>query len=118
MRYGLDFSKHEETEECHFKKIPHAQTNEVGFCITSLFKNIIDRYMYCNFQSNLTFDTVILWIMSSLSQGLPIISDCAAVMECRAHSVHTVGDHHVWYGSVSNAEINESEDNPLLYYIR
>nr|XP_022318176.1 uncharacterized protein LOC111121274 [Crassostrea virginica] len=78
VRYGLDFSKHEETEECHFKKIPHAQTNE----------------------------------------GLPIISDCAAVMECRAHSVHTVGDHHVWYGSVSNAEINESEDNPLLYYIR
>ena len=40
MRYGLDFSKHEETEECHFKKIPHAQTNEVSFGITSLFKKI------------------------------------------------------------------------------
>lgn len=51
-------------------------------------------------------------------QGIPIIYDCAAVMECRAHSVHTVGDHHVWYGSVFNAEISESEDNPLLYYIR
>lgn len=76
--YGLDFSKHIETEECQFKNIPHALTNE----------------------------------------GIPIIYDCAAVMECRAHSVHTVGDHHVWYGSVFNAEISESEDNPLLYYIR
>lgn len=28
--YGLDFSKHIETEECQFKNIPHALTNEVG----------------------------------------------------------------------------------------
>lgn len=27
--YGLDFSKHIETEECQFKNIPHALTNEV-----------------------------------------------------------------------------------------
>ncbi|XP_062585658.1 uncharacterized protein LOC134247293 isoform X3 [Saccostrea cucullata] len=78
VKYGVDFAKHVETEDCQFKEIPHAQTND----------------------------------------GVPIISDCAAVMECRAHSVHTVGDHHVWYGGVVNAEINESEDNPLLYYIR
>ncbi|XP_048760910.1 uncharacterized protein LOC125670041 [Ostrea edulis] len=78
VRYGLDFSKHVETKECQFEKIPHVQTNE----------------------------------------GIPIISGCAAVMECRAHSVHTVGDHHVWYGSVVNARTNETEDNPLLYYTR
>lgn len=28
--YGLDFSKHLETEECQFRNIPHALTNEVG----------------------------------------------------------------------------------------
>ena len=58
-------------------------------------------------------------IITVYFQGLLLISDCAAVMECRAHSVHTVGDHHVWYGDVVHAEISTQEyAEPLLYFTR
>ncbi|XP_060077751.1 uncharacterized protein LOC132557281 [Ylistrum balloti] len=51
-------------------------------------------------------------------EGLPLISGCSAVLECKAQSVHTVGDHHVWYGDVCNAVVNHSTPDPLLYFIR
>ncbi|KAK3090976.1 hypothetical protein FSP39_016164, partial [Pinctada imbricata] len=52
-------------------------------------------------------------------EGLPLISNCAAVMECRAHFVHTVGDHHVWYGEVTDARLSDQlETEPLLYFTR
>ena len=41
-----------------------------------------------------------------------------AVMICKAHSVHTIGDHHVWYGEVMHAYTNGEIVDPLLYYAR
>ncbi|XP_021380172.1 uncharacterized protein LOC110467376 isoform X1 [Mizuhopecten yessoensis] len=54
----------------------------------------------------------------SNDSGLPLISGCSAVLECTAKSVHTVGDHHVWYGDVYNGVLNDSTPDPLLYFIR
>ncbi|XP_069123115.1 uncharacterized protein [Argopecten irradians] len=51
-------------------------------------------------------------------QGLPLISGCSAVLECTAKSVHTVGDHHVWFGDVCSAVLNHNTPDPLLYFIR
>ena len=53
-----------------------------------------------------------------LLQDIPIIRDTMAVMICRAHSVHTIGDHHVWYGEVLHAYTNGEIVDPLLYYAR
>lgn len=51
-------------------------------------------------------------------QGIPIIPGCSAVMQCRANSVHTVGDHHVWYGSVFEASVSDDAPDTLLYYVK
>lgn len=51
-------------------------------------------------------------------EGLPLISGCTAVVQCKAHSVNNVGDHHVWYGSVCHADLNQDYPDPLLYFIR
>lgn len=51
-------------------------------------------------------------------EGIPIIPGCCAVMQCRAHSVHTVGDHHVWYGSVFEASVSDDAPDTLLYYVK
>lgn len=51
-------------------------------------------------------------------EGIPIIAGCSAVMQCRVHSVHTVGDHHVWYGSVFDAVVSDHAPDTLLYYVK
>ncbi|VDI74214.1 Hypothetical predicted protein [Mytilus galloprovincialis] len=51
-------------------------------------------------------------------EGIPIIAGCSAVMQCRVHSVHTVGDHHVWYGSVFDAVVSDNAPDTLLYYFK
>lgn len=51
-------------------------------------------------------------------QSLPIILGCCAVMECDVDSVHSVGDHNVWYGQVSDAHIDDNVSNPMLYQSR
>ncbi|KAL5019355.1 hypothetical protein ScPMuIL_005077 [Solemya velum] len=51
-------------------------------------------------------------------EGVPIIPECSAVLQCKAHSVHTVGDHHVWYGSVCDGSLPHQVSPPLLYFIR
>ncbi|XP_070581199.1 uncharacterized protein [Ptychodera flava] len=48
--------------------------------------------------------------------GAPILADVAGVLECKLHDVHTVGDHHVWYGEV--LKTTELRDEPLLYFAR
>ncbi|XP_046553751.1 uncharacterized protein LOC124263211 [Haliotis rubra] len=51
-------------------------------------------------------------------EGLPIILGSLAVFLCGTHSVHTVGDHHVWYGTVHGTSISESQMDPLLYFTK
>jgi len=53
-----------------------------------------------------------------LIQGLPIILGCCAVMECETDSVHSIGDHNVWYGQVLDAHIDDNVSNPMLYQSR
>lgn len=50
--------------------------------------------------------------------NVPVILGCCAVMECKAHSVHTVGDHHVWYGEVQDAHVDDKISHPMLYHYR
>lgn len=50
--------------------------------------------------------------------NVPIILGSCAVMECKAHSVHTVGDHHVWYGEVHDAHVDDKISHPMLYHFR
>ena len=49
---------------------------------------------------------------------VPVILGSCAVMECKAHSVHTVGDHHVWYGEVNEAHVDDKISHPMLYHYR
>ncbi|KAK3583618.1 hypothetical protein CHS0354_039440 [Potamilus streckersoni] len=51
-------------------------------------------------------------------QGVPVILGSCAVLQCKAHSMHTVGDHNVWYGFIEEAEMSYTVKNPLLYYTR
>ncbi|CAD5124220.1 DgyrCDS12515 [Dimorphilus gyrociliatus] len=51
-------------------------------------------------------------------QNLPIIENTSAVLLCNYHSVTTIGDHHVWYGLVRNAVVNNQSEEALLYYSR
>ncbi|CAI8016826.1 hypothetical protein GBAR_LOCUS10301, partial [Geodia barretti] len=53
---------------------------------------------------------------SSGHLGVPILNDCSSVLQCSTHDMHTVGDHHVWYGKVLHASQNDTP--PLLYYDR
>ncbi|CAH1794339.1 unnamed protein product [Owenia fusiformis] len=51
-------------------------------------------------------------------QGIPVICGAAGVLHCMAHSVHNVGDHAVWYGSVTQTNVHQSDIHPLLYFKR
>lgn len=52
-------------------------------------------------------------------QGIPILRDSCGVMLCEAHSIHTIGDHHVWYGEVKHAYCNSHiAQEPLLFYAK
>ncbi|XP_041364966.1 uncharacterized protein LOC121380213 isoform X2 [Gigantopelta aegis] len=51
-------------------------------------------------------------------EGLPIIIGSLAVLLCRVHSIHTVGDHQVWYSRVTGVSVSEHLQDPLLYFIR
>ncbi len=53
-----------------------------------------------------------------LLQGMPIITDVSAVLNCRFHTVNTIGDHHVWYGEVTETYENETAEEPMLYYMK
>lgn len=49
---------------------------------------------------------------------MPVLLGCCAVMECKADSVHAVGDHNVWYGEVYDAHIDDNVSHPMLYQSR
>jgi flavin reductase (DIM6/NTAB) family NADH-FMN oxidoreductase RutF len=48
--------------------------------------------------------------------GLPVLEGVLAVIECRLHSALAGGDHTVFIGEVTDAEVYEG--TPLLYYRR
>ena len=64
------------------------------------------------------FNNYRLVLLRFLLQNVPVILGCCAVMECKAHSVHTVGDHHVWYGEVQDAHVDDKISHPMLYHYR
>ncbi|XP_019644297.1 PREDICTED: uncharacterized protein LOC109485261 [Branchiostoma belcheri] len=51
-------------------------------------------------------------------KGVPLITGAAAVLQCRAHQVHDIGDHHVWYGEVLDTSSEDTVKEPLLYFAR
>ncbi|XP_060553983.1 uncharacterized protein LOC132715028 isoform X1 [Ruditapes philippinarum] len=50
--------------------------------------------------------------------GIPVLLGCCAVMECKADSVHAIGDHNVWYGNIYDAHIDDNVSHPMLYQSR
>ena len=74
-------------------------------------------HMLCTVQS-LSFPLPSLPSSLFLSdQGLPVLPNCCAVLEASMHSVHSIGDHHVWYGQVESIS-SSTLATPLLYYAR
>ncbi|XP_072037200.1 uncharacterized protein [Amphiura filiformis] len=50
---------------------------------------------------------------------IPLIDGAAGVLQCQAYDVHTIGDHHVWYGEVLDAHIHGNNGNhPLIYFAK
>jgi len=47
--------------------------------------------------------------------GLPILTDCAARLECRTYNRHAAGDHVIFVGEVMEMESDPSAE-PLLYH--
>ena len=71
--------------------------------ICSLFATKdVDRFSQCK------------WEMSTNNQ--PIISDCAAILECQTFQTVDAGDHLIIIGEVTNLQNNEK--NPLMYHRR
>jgi flavin reductase (DIM6/NTAB) family NADH-FMN oxidoreductase RutF len=48
--------------------------------------------------------------------GLPVLEGVLAVIECRLHATLDGGDHTIYVGEVTDAEVHEG--TPLLYYRR
>ena len=52
-----------------------------------------------------------------LISGLPRLTDSLGVLQCSVTDLNVVGDHHVWYGTVIEADIDTDNDShPMLYY--
>ncbi|RUS91311.1 hypothetical protein EGW08_000925 [Elysia chlorotica] len=51
-------------------------------------------------------------------EGLPIILGSLACLLCDSHSYHGVGDHTVWYGTVTGVSMSETLQEPLIYFTR
>ena len=47
-------------------------------------------------------------------QNVPVLSNTLAHLECRTHSIHDCGDHHIIIGDVINFEL--SDGKPLIFY--
>jgi 3-hydroxy-9,10-secoandrosta-1,3,5(10)-triene-9,17-dione monooxygenase reductase component len=47
-------------------------------------------------------------------QNVPVLSNTLAHLECRTHSIHDCGDHHIIIGDVINFELSDSK--PLIFY--
>lgn len=54
----------------------------------------------------------IAWCKSD--EGLPVLDDCVATLECQLEAVHPGGDHFIIVGKVLKACVAERE--PLLFY--
>ncbi|KAK2165694.1 hypothetical protein LSH36_46g02047 [Paralvinella palmiformis] len=53
------------------------------------------------------------------SDGIPILRDTCAVLQCQKYTVSEIGDHSVWYGEVLHSYRNGMlPQNPLLHYCR
>lgn len=48
--------------------------------------------------------------------GVLLLVDALAWLECETTSVHDGGDHTIVVGTVTNAEVRDDLDDPLLYY--
>lgn len=51
---------------------------------------------------------------SDSADGVPILADCLAVIECSSHAVHEAGDHYVIIGHVEC--FHRENTDPLLFY--
>lgn len=51
-------------------------------------------------------------------EGLPIILGSLACLLCDSHSYHGVGDHTVWYGTVTGVSVSQTLQEPLIYFTR
>ena len=50
------------------------------------------------------------------ASGVALIDESLSWLECTTTAVHDGGDHVILVGSVTAAAVNESADDPLLYY--
>ena len=48
------------------------------------------------------------------ADGVPLLQDTLAALECRTHRVHECGDHSIIVGEVTG--FRSGEDDPLLFY--
>lgn len=48
------------------------------------------------------------------ADGVPLLQDTLAALECRTHQVHDCGDHYIIVGEVTG--FRSGEDDPLLFY--
>jgi len=49
-------------------------------------------------------------------EGIPVIRDCAASMECALEAVHPAGDHKIIVGAVKNMTIKDEVQESLAYH--
>lgn len=47
--------------------------------------------------------------------GSPIIANCLSYLDCRVVQMHQAGDHTIFIGQVTAAEV-KSDNNPLIYW--
>lgn len=50
------------------------------------------------------------------SNGVALLDDALAWLECTTSAVHPGGDHSVIMGAVTGAAVRDAADDPLLYY--
>ncbi len=55
-------------------------------------------------------------VRSHVSDGIPVLDDALASLECELHDAVEAGDHHVVFGRVLAADHIDDEPAPLLYF--
>src|SRR6266542_2764009 len=48
--------------------------------------------------------------------GTPVLEGCIATMQCRLFSRQDAGDHAIFVGEVTDAQVKSDSDAPLVYY--
>ncbi|XP_013384985.1 uncharacterized protein LOC106154958 [Lingula anatina] len=88
------------------------------FAVNVLAKNQIKLSVHFSTPAKDGVDQFGTVIHESGIKGTPLINGALAILQCKLHSVHQIGDHNVFYGELLETSTSAEIGEPMLYYRR